>query len=127
MTKQFWIGLFVLFSIYTLYYLFFIESSYYYEIPRKLRHVIKFSTLIIVYFIGLVHLKFGKSPWMRTLWHIVHIFGISLLTIIGLYDWFINNTGPKTRIYMSTVNEFLISPTLYVSMGILNKYLLKFK
>lgn len=117
------IGLFIILAIYTLYYLFFIESHTTILIPRKLRHVIKFSTTISVYLIGSYHLGRIQPPWMSYLWHFVHLTLLFLLVSIGLYDWFLGMVSQEVKDFTSSIQEFLISPVLYVGMGILNKRL----
>lgn len=117
------IGLFIILAIYTLYYLFFIESPTTILIPRKLRHVIKFTTTISVYLIGSFHLGRIETPWMSYLWHFVHLTLLFILVTIGVYDWFLGMVSQEVKDFTSSIQEFLISPVLYVGMGILNKRL----
>ena len=124
MPKKFWMGLVI---IYTLFSLFFKEASYYELIPRKLRHVIKFIVLITIYLVGVWHLNLDKITWMKTLWHLIHLSGIVFLVLLGAYDWLIQPMPIFMRELMDAVNEFLIAPTLFVVMGLLQKYLLKDK
>ena len=124
MPKKFWMGLVI---IYTLFSLFFKEASYYELIPRKLRHVIKFIVLITIYLVGVWHLNLDKITWMKTLCHLIHLSGIVFLVLLGAYDWLIQPMPIFMRELMDAVNEFLIAPTLFVVMGLLQKYLLKHK
>ena len=55
-----WIGLTVLFLLYSAYYIFFFESPNFELIPRKIRHLIKFTMLITFYLIGLRQLNLEK-------------------------------------------------------------------
>ncbi len=127
MPKKFWIGLVIILIIYTLISLFFKEASYYELIPRKLRHVIKFSVLITIYSVGVWHLSLDKITWMKTLWHLIHISGIVFLVSLGAYDWLIHPMPIFMREVMDAVNEFLIGPTLFVVIGLLQNFLLKGK
>jgi hypothetical protein len=127
MPKKFWMGLVIILIIYTLFSLFFKEASYYELIPRKLRHVIKFIVLITIYLVGVWHLNLDKITWMKTLWHLIHLSGIFFLVLLGAYDWLIQPMTIFMRELMDAVNEFLIAPTLFVVMGLLQKYLLKDK
>jgi hypothetical protein len=121
-----WIGgLIVILVVYTLFYLLFADRAFTYEIPRKLRHVIKFGTTIVVYFVGTYHLGNLEDKWMSQVWHFVHISLLCAITAIGLYDWVFGMVGTKTKELAATMQEFLISPVLYVAMGILNKRLSK--
>jgi hypothetical protein len=127
MSKKFWIGLTIILIIYTLFYLFFKDTSYVALIPRKLRHIIKFVVLITIYLVGVWHLTLDKITWMKTLWHLIHISGIIFLVSLGAYDWLIHPMPQFMREVMDAVNEFLIAPTLFVVMGLLQKFLLKDK
>ncbi|MFM6953680.1 MAG: hypothetical protein ACKOWL_01685 [Sphingobacteriaceae bacterium] len=60
---------------------------------------------------------------MSYLWHFVHLTLLFLLVSIGLYDWFLGMVSQEVKDFTSSIQEFLISPVLYVGMGILNKRL----
>jgi hypothetical protein len=124
MPRKFWFGLITILIIYTLFYLFFNEASYLSQIPRKIRHIIKFVVLFTIYLIGVWNLSLDKIIWMRTVWHIIHLSGIALLLLLGAYDWLIHPMPLFMREVLDAVNEFLIGPTLYVGMGLLHKFLL---
>jgi hypothetical protein len=124
MPRKFWFGLITILIIYTLFYLFFNEASYLSQIPRKIRHIIKFVVLFTIYLIGVWNLSLDKIIWMRTVWHIIHLSGIVLLLLLGAYDWLIHPMPLFMREVLDAVNEFLIGPTLYVGMGLLHKFLL---
>ncbi len=125
MPRKFWIGFIIIQIIYTLIYLFFKDASYVALIPRKIRHVIKFIVLITIYLVGVWHLALDKISWMKTLWHLIHISGILFLLFLGAYDWLIHPMPMFMREIMDAVNEFLIGPTLFVGMGLLQQFLLK--
>lgn len=127
MPKKFWMGLIIILVIYTLFYLFFKDTDYVGLVPRKLRHVIKFVVLITIYLVGVWHLNLDKITWMKTLWHLFHLSGIAFLVLLGTYDWLIQPMPMFMRELMDAVNEFLIGPTLFVGMAILQKFLLKHK
>lgn len=126
MPKKFWIGLLIILIFYTLYHLGFVESNYLYNnIPRKIRHLITFCILMGVYITGLYHLTFYNNSWMKTVWHFIHIAGVLLLLLFGLYDWLITMLPLGVKLTLRSINEFLVSPTLYVVIGILSTFLLK--
>ena len=127
MPRKFWIGLTVLFLLYSAYYIFFFESPLTELIPRKIRHLIKFTMLITFYLIGLRQLNLEKIAWMQTIWHIVHISGIFIIISFGAFDWIVHPLPLNIRSILFDINEFLIAPTLYVSMGLLHKFLLEEK
>ena len=127
MPKKFWMGLIIILVTYTLFYLFFKDANYVALIPRKIRHIIKFVVLITIYLVGVWHLSLDKITWMKTLWHLIHLSGIAFLVLLGAYDWLINPLPQFMREVMDAVNEFLIGPTLFVGMALLQKFLLKGK
>lgn len=120
--QRFLIGLVLIVLIYSVYYLNFMDNTEYdpFLIPRKIRHVIKFVTTIIVYIIGSSHLGKLNEQWMATLWHIVHISLLVTITLIGLYDWTFGMVSISTKLLAASMQEFLISPIFYAGMGILN-------
>jgi len=119
-----WIGgLILIVLIYSLFYLLFADRYYTYSIPRKVRHLIKFSTTIIVYLVGTFHLGQIKSKWMLQLWHFIHISLLLTITSIGIYDWTIGMVSYKTKEIAASMQEFLISPVLYFAMGLINNKL----
>lgn len=121
-----WItGLVAVFTIYTLYYLLFQDSPKIEHIGRKMRHVIKFGTTFLVYLVGTFHLGKLKDEWMNLLWHTVHISGLLILVGIGGFDWAFGMVSNPIKYFAASIQEFLISPVLYVGMGILNKKVLK--
>jgi hypothetical protein len=121
-SRQRWIGgLILIVIIYSLFYLLFAERSYFLDIPRKLRHVIKFASTILVYFVGTKHLGKLEDRWMNYLWHLIHISLLFCITSIGVYSWIFGMPGIQIIKLAKSFQEFLISPVLYVGMGILNR------
>lgn len=120
-----WIGgLVVILVIYTLYYLLFADTDNTW-IPRKIRHVIKFATTVAVYLVGTYHLGVLKDKWMSNLWHFIHISLLGIITLVGVYDWTFGMVSPQIKDMTVTMQEFLISPVLYVGMGIINNRMQK--
>ena len=113
-------GLLFIFIIYSSFYIFFAESSYFLDIPRKIRHVIKFVSTVSVYYTGTYHLGRIGNLWMLYLWHIIHISLLFTITMIGVYTWIYGLPGYSVILLAKTFQEFLISPVLYVGMAILN-------
>ncbi|WP_166967863.1 hypothetical protein [Yeosuana marina] len=117
-------GLVFILVIYSAYYICFLENGDL-ILTSKIRHVIKFSTTIAVYMVGTFHLGKLTDRWMSFIWHIVHISGLSILTSVGLFDWFISPISLNLRVFAGSIQEILISPLLYVAMGLLNRSLKK--
>jgi hypothetical protein len=115
------IGLVLILIIYTLFYLLFQENKDIALIPRKIRHLIKFITTISVYLLGTLHLGKIKDKWMASVWHFIHLSLLAVLISIGAYDWIFGMVSINIKHFSATIQEFLISPVLYVGMGIMNK------
>ncbi|NNC50489.1 MAG: hypothetical protein HKO01_08155 [Flaviramulus sp.] len=75
--------------------------------------------------IGSLHLGKLKDQWMSYLWHFIHITGLCIITSIGLFDWLISDIPLGVLLFGGSVQEFLISPLLFVAMGLLNRKLNK--
>lgn len=117
-------GFILIIIIYSTYYIFFLENSNL-VLTSKLRHVIKFLATIAVYLVGTFHLGKLKDSWMRFLWHIIHVTGLFIITTLGFIDWFIHDISLNLRLFAGSVQEILISPLLYIAMGLINRTLLK--
>lgn len=115
-------GLIIIVVIYSAYYIYFADSEEAILIPRKIRHIIKFGTTILVYSVGSLHLGKLHQKWMAMLWHFVHLSLLVTITSIGLYDWTFGMVSQPTKDLAQSMQEFLISPVLYVGMGILNSH-----
>lgn len=113
-------GLVFILIIYTTYYVYFLENSNL-ILPNKIRYVIKFSATIAVYFVGTYHLGKLKDTWMSLLWHMIHISGLCIITSLGLFDWFVSDISLNLRLFAGSIQEILISPLLYMSMGLINQ------
>ena len=118
--SRFIMGLIIIVIIYSAFYIYFADSENALLIPRKIRHIIKFGTTILVYAVGSFHLGQLHQKWMGMLWHIIHISLLVTITSIGLYDWTFGMVSQSTKDLAQSMQEFLISPVLYVGMGILN-------
>ncbi|MEM1260465.1 MAG: hypothetical protein AAGH81_18215, partial [Bacteroidota bacterium] len=64
-----------------------------------------------------------QDKWMAKLWHLIHISGLFVITTIGFLDWLTNLVSFPLRQFANSIQELLISPALYVVMGLLNKRL----
>ena len=119
-------GLIFIIIIYSWNVLFFIpESGEWLLLPKLTFHLIRFGVTLAVYFIGTYHLGKLEDKWMSSIWHLVHISGLIIITSLGLFDWFILELSRDIKNFAHTVQEILISPVLYVAMGLLNKSLKK--
>ncbi|MCB4798123.1 hypothetical protein [Neotamlana laminarinivorans] len=93
------------------------------DLPKLTFHLVRFGVTIGVYFIGTFHLGKIQESWMATIWHLVHIAGLIIITSLGLFDWFIMEIPRSLKEFAHNIQEILISPVLYVAMGLLNRSL----
>lgn len=114
-------GLILIVIIYSLYYIYFVENQNLISLSKIILHIIRLATTIIIYIIGTIHLGKLKDNWMSSLWHFIHISGLCIITSLGLFSWFILDIGLDLKAFAYTIQELLISPVLYVAMGLLNK------
>lgn len=123
--SRFIFGLVFIVLLYSGYYILFAENKISATLPRKMVHFIKFGITVVVYLVGSFHLGKLNDKWMSALWHFIHISGLCIITFIGLYDWFIGETTLRIKLFARSIQEMLISPILYLGMGLLNKSLNK--
>jgi hypothetical protein len=121
--QRYLFGLIIIILIYSMFYLFFADRADTILIPRKWRHIIKFVTTFIVYLVGTYHLGKRKNNWMLYLWHLIHVSLLGTITSIGAYDWIFGMVSYQVKEIAASMQEFLISPMLYIAMGILNQRL----
>jgi hypothetical protein len=116
----FWVGFVTIVVIYSLYNLYLVDVDYYQSIPRRVRHICKFAAILSIYGIGTFALKKYTAAWMMYIWHLLHIIIITLLLLIGIYDWSFGEISVQFRNVANTLFEFLISPVIYIAAGILS-------
>ncbi len=116
----FFSGLIAIVLIYSIYNLFVADASYYLAIPQKLRHISRLAAVLAVYGIGTFALHKYTVKWMMQIWHLIHIAAIAIIVLIGLYYWGAGMISYQLRNIANSLTELLISPALYVGMGILN-------
>ncbi len=124
--KRFYLigGFIAIVIVYSLYNIYLVDVNYYNQIPRKLRHINRFLSILIVYGIGTYALKKYTVNWMMLVWHALHVVVIFLLLLLGVYDWTFGQASVQVRNMANTFHEFLISPIFYVAMVILSDRLL---
>lgn len=120
-TKKWLLGLVLILIVYSCFYLLFADNPDVVNVPRKIRHVIKFAITILVYFIGTHFLGKIEERWMYSIWHFIHISFLVIITSVGLYDWTFGMVSLATKEFVASMQEILISPALYVGMGIVNQ------
>ena len=117
---RFVIGLILIIVIYSAYYLLFVDYDSAFNISRRIKHIASFATTIVIYFVGTFHLGKLADSWMSSLWHMVHISGLIILTSLGLYDFLFAEISLSLKSFARSIQELLVSPVLYAGMGLLN-------
>jgi hypothetical protein len=119
------LGLVAIILVYTLYYMLFVYVSYFNDIPRKVRHISRLISIIIVYGIGYCAFKKYDVKWIRSIWNFVYFTVVIMLILIGIYDWSFGPASAQTRNVAKTMHELLISPVLYAGILIINRIIVK--
>ncbi|GAC1426562.1 MAG: hypothetical protein NVS1B13_23360 [Flavisolibacter sp.] len=122
--NRFLIGLVAITILYFIYNVF-LDITTLTNIPRQVKHINKLACVLLVYGTGSLILRKFTVSWMMQLWHIMHLSVILLLLLIGFYDWWQGMITPETRNIANSLFDFLISPVLYVSMGLLQLTVVK--
>src|ERR1700761_8474199 len=117
------VGLLAIAVVYSLYYLCCVYVSNFDAIPRKVRHLERFASILMVYGIGYYSFKQYGVKWMRDIWNTIYFVLVCLLVLIGMYDWSFGPTSAQIRSVAKTVHEILISPILFMAIAIINKTL----
>jgi len=119
------LGLLAIAIVYSLYNICLVYVSYYDDIPRKVRHINRLLSILIVYGIGYYSFKKYGVKWISDIWNVIYFAVVIILVLIGLYDWSFGPASMQTRNIAKTLHEFLISPVLYVAILIINRTLVK--
>ena len=122
----FFAGLLFICIIYTLFNISFGDDfEHYLQVQKEFRHVIRFGSILLVYGIGLFVMKRYIGGRSVQIWHFVYWSIVTLLVLVGLYDWGIRRVPFRIRNIADALHLFLISPIPYVAVRILNRYLVK--
>jgi len=124
--QNFWKGFIVIVIAYTIVQLLFNDLISYLHIPFKInRQFVRWLTIFFIYVIGTMVLKSTREAWMLALWHIIHLGLIGFLMFIALFEYLISPVSYGIRASVAPIIEFLISPVLYMSAGLIYKAILK--
>jgi hypothetical protein len=118
-------GFLAIFLVYSLYNIYLVDVSYYNQIPRKVRHLARFLSILIVYGIGFYTLKKSMTGWVINIWNSIYLIFTFLLILIGIYDWSVGGASNQIRNIANTLHEFLISPVLFIVLYIIHNKLLR--
>jgi glucan phosphoethanolaminetransferase (alkaline phosphatase superfamily) len=111
-------GLVVIALLYTSYIIYCSNLHFVEATSRGVRHVVRFSTILLTYGIGLLVFARVYPNWLVQLWHIGYLGMLSLLLLLGIYDFWAQDLSVTFRDFIITVHELLISPIPYVIAGL---------
>ena len=111
-------GLVTIALLYTIYIIYCNNVHYVEATSRGVRHLIRFSTILLTYGIGLMVINRIYPVWLVQLWHIGYLGILGLLLLLGVYDFWTQGLSVPFRDLIITVHEFLISPVPFVIAGL---------
>ncbi len=115
------LGLVLITGLYIFYYLFFVYYLFH-EMPLQAMHVSKFLFVIVVFGVGWFGFRGGTDPWLLQSWRAVYAFFSFLFFFLWAYDTLHGRLPLQVREVTDSLLEFLISPILYVVLGILKRF-----
>lgn len=123
--KGWWLGLILLFLIFSVYHIVMQDMKWAVKLGDFYRHVVKFGVALLVFILGTFFLKKNAAPtaWMWQLWNWVHIVGMVVIVLIGSFHHWVMPIGTGVKYFASRIHLFLISPLFYAGMGILSRQL----
>jgi hypothetical protein len=117
----FFLGLLAIVILYSFYALHVMDPDIYKTMPRSVRRLYKFGTVLLVYAIGIFVYRKSAPGWLLQLWHIFYLSSVTLLLLLAFYDARVSLLPLPFRNAIITFHEFLISPIPYVIAGILSR------
>jgi hypothetical protein len=117
--SAYWIGLAVISVSYAVYYVYFRYSAFY-TMPARQMRVVKFVFIALTFAAGWLGLRKGAVIWAARFWVLVFGVLLALLVVLGLYENYFARLPMELRMLLDLV-EFLVSPALYVALGILGR------
>jgi hypothetical protein len=116
----YWIGLAVIAVSYAIFYVYFRYSAFYTMPARQIR-VVKFIFVALTFAAGWLGLRKGAVEWAARFWALIFGSLVLLLVLLGLYENYFARLPKESRVLLEDLVEFLVSPALYVVLGILGR------
>jgi hypothetical protein len=118
--KNYWIGFLILALAYTL-----VQFLFYHPVIPVLRSLLKYKqsvrwfNITFVYVVGIMVIRTMHVNWLLFIWNIVHVVMIGYLLLAAAYEYLIAPLPYGIRGSVAPIVEFLISPIIYMAMGLL--------
>lgn len=122
--RHYWTGFIMLLLAYTaLQFVYYLPAGLLPKMIRRSGLSPLWFLLVIVYVAGSVILRQTRVAWLNAIWHLVHITLITFsLAVLG-YARLAGSVPIGVSAAVRPIMEFLISPILYLAMGLLYKSL----
>jgi hypothetical protein len=118
--KNYWKGFAALLLAYTLLQLvYYVPTKSLSEVVGKTTFSPLWLLLVMVYVAGAWILSRTGVGWLNVLWHLVHISLISFVLLVLAYGRLIGPVPYGIAAAVRPILEFLISPVLYLAVGLL--------
>jgi hypothetical protein len=95
--------------------------SAFYTMPARQMRVVKFVFIALTFAAGWLGLRKGAVIWAARFWVLVFGVLLALLVVLGLYENYFARLPMELRMLLDDLVEFLVSPALYVALGILGR------
>ena len=118
--KNYWIGFLILALAYTL-----VQFLFYHPIIPVVRGLLQYKQTVrwfnitFVYVVGILVIRTMHVSWLMFIWNIVHVVMIGYLLLAAAYEYLIAPLPYGIRGSVAPIVEFLISPIIYMAMGLL--------
>jgi hypothetical protein len=120
--RHYWTGLTLLLLAYTaLQFVYYLPASSLPKIIKKSGLSPLWFLLVVVYVAGSVILRQTRVAWLNAIWHLVHISLITFALAVLVYGRLAGSVPIGVSAAVRPILEFLISPILYLAMGLLYK------
>ena len=107
--------------LYAVYKLVLCDPHFLEDTSRSFRHFIKFGIVLIVYGLGILAFFRNTQTWVVSVWHILYVGMLVLLTLLGVFDAVGGGLPLPVRGLTTTLFEFLISPVPLVVLVIVSR------
>ncbi len=115
-------GLLAIALVYSFYYIYILDPQFIATSAQITRRILRVISCFLVYGIGLAAIRQGGLPyWLIRTWHILYGTGLLIVVLCGLCAGWVPFYRQTFLDLTFTFLEFLISPVLYVIVGIIDR------